>query len=86
MAKNVALQNCPAALVIEKMGGHARVAQLRGIDESQVYRWTYPRSNGGTDGQVPTRHHRPLLEKARELGLPLEPADFFETPSQASAA
>lgn len=71
----------PAENVIRKCGGHQVVADWLGVDVTRVYRWTYPRERGGTGGLVPTKHQSALLERARQEGIPLEPADFFEKPT-----
>lgn len=54
------------------------VANMVGVSISRVHRWTYPKDRGGTDGLVPSKHQQPLLDKARELGISLSPADFFD--------
>lgn len=64
--------------MIEKCGGEAAVAKMAGVDVSRVYRWTYTKEQGGTDGRIPTRHQQPLLDRARAEGIDLTPADFFE--------
>ncbi len=71
-----------AQRIIEKCGGPEAVAALAGVHVSRVYRWTYPRERGGTGGLIPTRHQTALLEKARDKGIELTPADFF--PSEAA--
>jgi hypothetical protein len=63
-----------AATVIERCGGVQAVSRLLEIDVSRVYRFTYPKSKGGTGGWIPQRHQHVLLAKVRELS----PADFFE--------
>lgn len=68
----------PAARVIEKCGGHKTVAEWCGVDVSRVHRWTYSKKKGGTDGLIPTKQQRRLLEKARSAGVELSPADFFD--------
>lgn len=71
------MEKSPAEIVIEKFGGHAAVAELLKVDVSRIYRWTYPRKKGGTDGLVPQKHQAPLMAKAREKQIDLRPADFF---------
>ena len=70
----------PAENVIAKCGGHQTVAEWLDVDLSRVYRWTYPRERGGTGGLIPSKHQRPLLERARLEGVQLEPADFLLDP------
>lgn len=72
------MSNC-ATRVIEKLGGHKKVANILGVNVSQVYRWTYPRTRGGTDGLIPSRHQSDLLAASVKEGLGLSPADFFDT-------
>jgi hypothetical protein len=67
----------PAEIIIEKFGGHARIAEILGVDVSRVYRWTYPEDRGGTGGLIPQKHQSKLLAEARSLGIGLTPADFF---------
>ena len=64
--------------IIQKCGGHKAVSEMAGVDVTRVYRWTYPRDRGGTGGLVPAKHHQTLLRRARERGLDLRPADFFD--------
>lgn len=66
-----------AGQVISKCGGVKRVSDWLGLDLSAVYKFTYPRAKGGTDGVIPARHQAVLLQKARETGVDLKPEDFF---------
>lgn len=76
----------PAQHVIAKLGGFAAVAKITGVHVSRVHRWTYTRESGGTGGVIPSRHQQPMLDFARESGVNLKPADFFEpTPAEAKA-
>lgn len=76
----------PAAQVIEKCGGHRQVAQWLGLHLSQVYRFTYSRKQGGTNGLIPSRHIKKLLSRAAAAGIELEPADFFTVRRKCEAA
>jgi hypothetical protein len=67
-----------AKTILKKCGGAYQVAAWLKLNPSQVYRWTYPRSRGGTGGYIPTKRQAELMRKARENGIPLEPSDFFE--------
>lgn len=71
------MTNC-ATKVIEKIGGPKAVADILGVDVSRVYRWTYPKSRGGTGGLIPAKHQSDLLIAARAKGLSLKPSDFFD--------
>lgn len=74
----------PAERIIDKFKGEANVAKAAGVDVSRVHRWRYSKERGGTGGVIPTRHQQNLLDHARESGIDLSPADFFD--SEASAA
>lgn len=66
-----------ATRIIEKIGGFKAVSKLLGCDISRVHRWTYPKEKGGTDGHIPPKRQRQLLEKAPDK---ITPADFFDAP------
>lgn len=72
----------PAASIIKKLGGEARVAAITGTAYTAPYRWQYARAKGGTDGQIPQRYHRVLLDHAAATGVALEPGDFLPPLSQ----
>lgn len=67
----------PAKKIITAFGGVARVAALRGVHRSAVWKWTQPQAKGGTGGRIPLEHIRPLLSLARDLGLDLIAEDFL---------
>lgn len=67
----------PARTVIEKLGGFRAVADMLGKDVTRIYRWTYPKERGGTEGHVPAKDARRLIDIARTEGLDLSPSDFF---------
>jgi hypothetical protein len=67
----------PASTILSKCGGAPRVAEWVGTHVTRVRRWSYPKSRGGTGGLIPARVQALLLEKARENGVNLSPADFF---------
>lgn len=66
-----------AQSIVEKCGGHQAVAEMTGASVSRVFRWTYPKDRGGTDGIIPARHQRTLLNEATKRGIDLRPEDFF---------
>lgn len=66
----------PAASIIKKLGGYAKVTEILGCGKTAPYSWTYPRSSGGTDGQIPQRHHRPLLDYASKNNIDLRSEHF----------
>jgi len=67
----------PARTIIERVGGIEAAAKATGKNYTRVYRWMRPREVGGTDGLIPARYHRDLLDYARKNGRPLTPEDFF---------
>mgnify|MGYP001337606035 CR=1 FL=1 len=73
----------PAETIISKLGGVEAVAAICAVDVSRVYRWTYAKSAGGTDGLIPTRHQQAILDHSRENKLGVKPADFFRSEAAA---
>lgn len=71
----------PAKQIISLCGGVAVVSEWVGLNRTSVLRWTHPRSRGGTDGLIPSKHQTALLAKARENGVKLAPVDFFPKPN-----
>jgi len=74
-----------AQRIIDKFGSAYRLsAALKAIgylrNPSTVYRWTYSREKGGTDGMVPTRALTYILRAARFEGVMLTPEDLDPRP------
>jgi hypothetical protein len=67
----------PAAFIIKKLGGEARVAAITGLSLTAPYRWQHEKSKGGTGGLIPQVHHRVLLDYARAHGIALAAEDFL---------
>lgn len=67
----------PASNIIEICGGHEVVAAWLTVDVSRVYRWTYEKARGGSDGHIPSQYHQPLLLRALAEGKRLKPDHFF---------
>jgi hypothetical protein len=67
----------PAASIIKKLGGEMVVSRVTGTKRVAPYRWCYSRERGGTGGLIPQRHHRKILEYARENGIPLTSDEFL---------
>lgn len=65
----------PAAEVIERMGGTARVAAILDLDQSTIRRWRMPTPNG-TGGLIPDRAKILLIDHAHRLGIDLAWDDF----------
>ena len=68
----------PAERTIAKFRSAQKVAEIAGVNVSNVHRWTYPKDRGGTGGLVPGRHHRRLLDAGRDPDIGLTPADLVE--------
>lgn len=70
----------PGQVVIDELGLMPAVDGLRpefpSLSKSTVWRWAQSRDMGGTDGIVPSRYHRPLLQLAQRLGKSLTANDL----------
>lgn len=65
------MTNC-AESIIDKFGGVRPAAAALGIPPTTVQGWK-------SSGHIPARRQSLVLSKARERGLDLSPADFFQT-------
>lgn len=86
MSKRERLENrrSQADTVIEKFGGVQPLIEMaRSVDPelswapSTIYRWTYPKSEGGTGGIIPPNSLGFLMRVARIHGIRLVPEDFY---------
>jgi hypothetical protein len=66
-----------AQRVINKCGGIRNTAYIIGISVQSVYKWTIPRSKGGTNGLVPQKRQIELMVAAKNHGIQLTHEDFF---------
>lgn len=66
----------PAAKVVRLFGGAPALAAALKLGKTQVYRWSYPKEDGGADGRVPSKHHAAILDLARHRGIALSLADL----------
>lgn len=68
-----------ASVVIGKFGTACKLAKLLGVRDSTVYRWTYARANGGTDGIIPGPALRQVLQVAAACNPPIliTPQDLY---------
>ncbi len=72
-----------ASRVIAKFGSpYKLVAAMKAVDgktraASSIYRWGYPRSKGGSDGQIPTRALRLVMDAARMEGIFIAAEDLY---------
>jgi hypothetical protein len=67
----------PAKSIIRKLGGEVAVAAITKTASTAPYRWQYSREKGGTDGLIPQRYHRTLLDYAAANGVDLRAEDFL---------
>lgn len=65
-----------AQRVIAKFGGALKLAAAMDIDASCVYRWTYPKSRGGSGGVIPGKSIANVLRVARLHGVMLTAEDL----------
>ena len=65
-----------AEKIIAKFGNARRLAKLIGVHPVNVYRWSYPRTRGGTDGLIPTASLAKVLYAARSDGILLTMDDL----------
>lgn len=79
----------PAANIIHKLGGEAKIAEITRTAYTAPYRWQSEREKGGTGGTIPQRYHRQLLDYARDHGIDLKAEDFLpvanKTPRRAAS-
>jgi hypothetical protein len=81
-------QRTQAERVIARFGGHRRLFNAMNLaydmglakkprSITQIYRWTYPKAQGGSDGLIPTAALRDVLAAARVEGIVITPEDLF---------
>ena len=68
----------PAQRVLAKFGGIAPAARALGLPQSTVQGWRI-------SGYIPGYRQSNVLAKAKELGLDVTPADFFDRPASVDA-
>ncbi|HYE49992.1 MAG TPA: hypothetical protein VEB20_10420 [Azospirillaceae bacterium] len=66
-----------ASHIIDKFGGITPLARRLNKPITTVQKWK-------TSGFIPARHQQDVLDAAREDGLSLTPADFFDIPAPAA--
>lgn len=67
----------PAQTIITKLGGPGVVAGVVKIHRTRISNWKRSRESGGTDGLIPQRYHRTLLDYASENSIELSAEDFL---------
>jgi hypothetical protein len=70
-----------AERIIHRFGGARKLMRslkLVGVvrDAANIYRWTYPKSRGGTGGVIPTSLLGTISKAAIVQGIILKPEDF----------
>jgi hypothetical protein len=75
----------PAQTIIAKLGGPGIVAGVVKVHRTRVSNWKRPRKRGGTNGVIPQRHHRSLLDYAAERSIELHAEDFLAPRDTANA-
>lgn len=65
-----------AERVINAFDGASRLSLLTGIDKSSVYRWTYTKERGGTDGAIPHGNHEAILHAAEVNNIQITRSDL----------
>lgn len=74
-----------AKRIIDKFGGPREIIHaLSLLDDPEkhrtlgtVYKWTWPRSRGGTNNRVPTAALDSIMEAARLVGVIITPEDLY---------
>ena len=64
--------------ITDKFGGQKKLADAIDADQSTIAHWK-------RRGVIPARQQQRILAAARERGIDLYPADFFEQPAEAAA-
>jgi hypothetical protein len=57
--------------IIDRFGGTRAMAVALGLPPSTVQSWK-------AAGLIPAKHQQFVLNRAREIGINLDPSDFFE--------
>lgn len=70
------MQSQQAQRIVEKFGGARRLAEAISYQPSAVYKWTYPKEKGGTDGFVPNGVVVDIVKAADLLGIELTSDDW----------
>lgn len=65
-----------ASKIIGRFHGTRKMAAALELPPSTIQSWK-------DTGLIPAKHQQAVLDKARDLGIALEPADFFDLPSTA---
>ena len=63
--------------IIARFGGHRALADAVNRDVATVYKWSYPKARGGTDGLIPSSVMPEILKAAKEHGVFLSQSDLY---------
>lgn len=69
LPENAEIMYTQAEEVIKRFGNPYRVAEIIQRRPSVIYRWTYPKSRGGTNGIIPAPALQELIKAARREGV-----------------
>jgi hypothetical protein len=74
--RELTMKSEQAQRIIAKFGGPRRLAIAIGCQPPAVYRWTYPRDRGGTDGYLPNAVKDRVKAAADLLGVEITAEDW----------
>lgn len=60
-----------AKYIIKRFGGIKALATAINKDPATIYRWTYPKEKGGTNGGIPNSAQAKITDAAKRLGISL---------------
>lgn len=66
-----------ATKIINKFGSPYKMAEYVRISPATIYKWTWSRERGGTDGLIPARSMQEVIRGARIAGILLTAQDLF---------
>tara|TARA_R110000787_G_scaffold97276_1_gene200861 strand:+ start:202 stop:432 length:231 start_codon:yes stop_codon:yes gene_type:complete len=66
-----------AKQIIKKCGGVAATAAMTGRTASSVYKWTYTKKQGGTDGIIPRAAQEKILAATKSGLVDVSIRDFY---------
>lgn len=75
-----------APQIIERFGGSRKMAAALTVPEADKRFAPTTVQSWKDSGFIPAQHQNWVLQRSRELGIGLEPNDFFDVPSSGEAA
>lgn len=81
MPKRPTVIDNPARRIIAACGGIPVVVKITGHDRTWVWRWTQPKSAGGTDGRIPPKDFEKILAWAQRTKAPVTADMAFRRPA-----